>query len=60
MAIVCQMADGEDWMPGAELQAARKELQEAKEWLAAVRATLRRGHSYTEILYIRQGRAEQM
>ena len=29
------MVNGEDWMPGANLQAARKELQEAKEWLVA-------------------------
>ena len=35
MAIVHRMADGEDWMPGAELQAAHKELQEVKEWLVA-------------------------
>ena len=35
-AIVHQMATGEDWMPGDDLQAARKELQEAKEWLSVV------------------------
>ena len=36
MAIVHQMADGEDWMLGAELQAAHKELWATKEWLVAV------------------------
>ena len=35
MAIVRWMADGEDWMPGTELQAARKELWEVREWLTA-------------------------
>ena len=30
------MADREDWLPGAELQAARKELRDVKDWLAAV------------------------
>ena len=35
VAIVRQMADREDWMPGAELQATRKELWEVKEWLTA-------------------------
>ena len=35
-AIVRQMATGEDWMPGDDLQAVRKELQEAKEWLVVV------------------------
>ena len=30
------MADGDDWLPGVELQAVRKELWEAKEWLVAV------------------------
>ena len=30
------MATGEDWMPGDNLQAVRKELREMKEWLAAV------------------------
>ena len=35
MAIVCRMADGEDWMPGMELQATHKELQEVREWLTA-------------------------
>ena len=35
MAIVHRMADGEDWMPGTELQAICKELQEAREWLSA-------------------------
>ena len=31
------MADGEDWLLGADLQAARKELREVKDWLTAVR-----------------------
>ena len=35
-AIVCQMATGEDWMLGDDLQVVRKELQKAKEWLAAI------------------------
>ena len=35
MAIVRRMADGENWMPGAELQVACKELWEVKEWLVA-------------------------
>ena len=35
-AIICQMADGEDWVPGAELQVERKELYETKEWLVAI------------------------
>ena len=35
VAIVCRMADGEDWMPGTELQAMCKELQEVREWLTA-------------------------
>ena len=35
MAIVHRMADGEDWMLGTELQAARKELREVREWLTA-------------------------
>ena len=30
------MADREDWLPGVELQAARKELRDVKDWLAAV------------------------
>ena len=30
------MADREDWMPGAKLQAARKELCETKDWLVAI------------------------
>ena len=30
------MATGEDWMPGGDLQMARKELWEVKEWLLAV------------------------
>ena len=30
------MADGEDWLPGADLQATRKELWEVKDWLTAV------------------------
>ena len=36
MAIMCQMADEEDLMPGAELQAACKELHKTREWLAAM------------------------
>ena len=36
MAIIRRMADGEDWLPGADLQAAHKELQEVKDWLAAI------------------------
>ena len=36
MAIIRRMADGEDWLPGADLQAARKELWDVKDWLAAV------------------------
>ena len=36
MAIIRWMADGEDWLPGAELQAVRKELRDVKDWLAAV------------------------
>ena len=35
-AIVRRMANGEDWMPGDNLQAAHKELREIKEWLAVV------------------------
>ena len=35
-AIICRMADEEDWLPGADIQAARKELQDVKAWLAAV------------------------
>ena len=34
-AIVRRMANGEDWMPGTELQVACKELWGVKEWLAA-------------------------
>ena len=30
------MADEEDWLPGADLQAACKELREVKNWLTAV------------------------
>ena len=30
------MADEEDWLPGAYIQAARKELRDVKAWLAAV------------------------
>ena len=30
------MADEEDWLLGTDLQAARKELQEVKNWLMAV------------------------
>ena len=30
------MANEEDWLPGADLQAAQKELREAKNWLTAV------------------------
>ena len=36
MAIICQMADGEDWLPGVGLQAARMELRDIKDWLAAI------------------------
>ena len=36
VAIIHQMADREDWMPGAELQAVCEELSETKEWLVAV------------------------
>ena len=36
MAIIHQMADGEDWLPGVDLQAARKELREVKDWLMAI------------------------
>ena len=39
-AIVCQMADGEDWMPGTKLQAACKELREVKEWLATQKKSI--------------------
>ena len=35
VAIVCWMADGEDWMLGTELQAMCKELREVREWLTA-------------------------
>ena len=30
------MANGDDWMPGVELQVAHIELQETREWLVAV------------------------
>ena len=36
MAIIRRMADGEDWLPGAELQATHQELWEVKDWLMAV------------------------
>ena len=36
LAIVCRMADGDDWVLGVELQAVRKELWETQEWLVAV------------------------
>ena len=36
VAIMCQMADEEDWMPSAELQAVHKELCETREWMVAV------------------------
>ena len=36
MAISRRMADEEDWLPGADIQAARKELRDIKAWLAAV------------------------
>ena len=36
VAIICQMADGEDWLPGADLQAMRKELWDVKDWLVAI------------------------
>ena len=36
MAIIRRMADGEDWLPGVDLQAMRKELRDIKDWLAAI------------------------
>ena len=36
MAIIRRMADGEDWLPGMDLQAVRKELRDVKDWLAAI------------------------
>ena len=36
MAISRRMADKEDWLPGADIQAACKELRDVKAWLAAV------------------------
>ena len=36
MAIIHRMADREDWLLGVDLQAARKELREVKDWLTAV------------------------
>ena len=30
------MANEEDWLPGTDIQATRKELQDVKAWLAAV------------------------
>ena len=36
MAIIHQMADGEDWLLGADLQAVWKGLREVKDWLMAV------------------------
>ena len=36
MAIIRRMADGEDWLPGADLQAVRKELRDIKDWLVAI------------------------
>ena len=36
MAIIRRMADGEDWLPGVDLQAMHKELRDVKDWLAAV------------------------
>ena len=36
MAIIRWMSDREDWLPGADLQAAWKELRDIKDWLAAV------------------------
>ena len=35
-AIIRRMPTGEDWMLGDDLQVARKELQEVKEWLLAI------------------------
>ena len=35
-AIIHWMADGEDWLPGVDLQAVRKELWDVKDWLEAV------------------------
>ena len=35
-AISRRMADEEDWLPGADIQAARKELRDVKAWLAAI------------------------
>ena len=36
VAIIHQMADGEDWLPGVDLQAMHKELRDVKDWLAAI------------------------
>ena len=36
VAIIRWMSDGEDWLPGADLQAAWKELRDIEDWLAAV------------------------
>ena len=36
MAIICRMADGKNWLPGADLQAMHKELRDVKDWLVAV------------------------
>ena len=36
MAIIRWMSDGEDWLPGTDLQATRKELRDVKDWLAAI------------------------
>ena len=36
MAIIHWMADGEDWLPGVDLQATRKVLREVKDWLTAI------------------------
>ena len=36
VAIIRRMADGEDWLPGTDLQATRKELWDVKDWLAAI------------------------
>ena len=36
VAIMCWMAEEEDWMPGAKLQVACKELRETREWLVAI------------------------
>ena len=36
MAIIRRMSDREDWLPGVDLQATRKELRDVKDWLVAI------------------------